>query len=133
LYIPILNISPNILPVTTLADSESAKKSEYFLMRRIILIALFVLIPFHSVYSQWLTGYQHRKSITIPASEISGGPHIDFPVLITTTDADLRSQASDGNMLNNNAWDISFSADNVSILDHQVESYNPATGQITVW
>ena len=128
-----MNKSPNILFIKKLANYYTANKLEYFLTRRIILLGILLLIPFHSIFSQWLTGFQHRKVITIPAAQISGGPHTDFAVLVSVTDNDLRSQVNGGYVLNTNAWDIAFSIDNVAILDHEVENYNPLTGQIAVW
>ncbi|HUU99632.1 MAG TPA: DUF2341 domain-containing protein, partial [Bacteroidales bacterium] len=101
--------------------------------RRLVLVGLVFLLSFISTYSQWLTGYQYRKTVTIPAAQISGGPHTDFPVLVTITDADLRTMGNLGLVQNANGWDIVFSIDHSTVLNQQVESYNPVTGQITAW
>ena len=98
-----------------------------------VLCGILIFLSLIPLYSQWLTGYNYRKTITIPAAQISGGPHANFPVLISITDPDLRTQGNGGLVLNANGWDIAFSIDHSAILNQQVESYTPGTGQITVW
>lgn len=74
------------------------------------------------------TGYLFYKPITLNGAQIQGS-HTNFPVLISITDPDLAANArSDG-------FDIVFttSATSTTILDHQVESYNSSTGQLTAW
>jgi uncharacterized repeat protein (TIGR01451 family)/uncharacterized repeat protein (TIGR02059 family) len=73
-------------------------------------------------------GYLFYKPITLNGAQIQGN-HTNFPVLISITDPDLAANArSDG-------FDIVFttSATSTTILDHQVESYNSSTGQLTAW
>ena len=88
-----------------------------------------------SFYAQ-PAGYTLGKEITILASQVSGGsPLSNFPVLISFTDADLR-QAPAGGVENVNGYDIIFTTGNcftITLLDHQIESYNPATGQYVAW
>jgi len=90
-------------------------------------------LPLISTYSQWLSGYIYRKTITIPAAQVSGGPHTNFPVLVSVTDADLATTANGGYVENANGWDIVFSQDHVSALNHQVEYYNPTNGNLIAW
>ena len=68
-----------------------------------------------------------RKPITLTAGQISGS-HTDFPVLISITDANLASGAqADGD-------DILFTDGNgTTRLDHQIESWNSATGALVAW
>lgn len=88
-----------------------------------------------SLFSQ-PAGYSFGKQITILASQVSGGaPLSDFPVLISFTDADLR-QTPAGNVEHVNGFDIIFTTNNcftITQLDHQIESYNPATGEYVAW
>ncbi|MEE4214951.1 MAG: DUF2341 domain-containing protein, partial [Bacteroidales bacterium] len=83
--------------------------------------------------AQWLTGYAYRKTVTIPAAQVSGGPHTDFPVLVSFADNDLRTIANGGYVENASGWDIVFSEDNINPLDHELESYNPVSGEIVAW
>jgi len=73
--------------------------------------------------SNWL----YRKKITINASQVPANAS-DFPILATTTDANLAGKArSDG-------YDIIFTAaDGTTPLDYEREYYNGATGQLAVW
>jgi hypothetical protein len=69
----------------------------------------------------------YRKPITIKASQVTGDL-TDFPVLISTSDSDLKSKArSDG-------YDIIFTElDGRTGLDHEIESYNSSSGELIVW
>jgi hypothetical protein len=68
-----------------------------------------------------------RKKITIHSSSVSGDL-TDFPVMISTTDIDLKDKAqSDGD-------DIVFVAgDNETQLDHEIEYYDSSTGELIAW
>jgi hypothetical protein len=69
----------------------------------------------------------YRKQITIKASQVTGDL-TDFPVLISTSDSDLKSKArSDG-------YDIIFTdSDGRTKLDHEVERYNSSSGELIAW
>jgi hypothetical protein len=84
--------------------------------------------------------FSYRKPITIPAANLGASCTADlddFPVLISLTDADLASKAkADG-------YDIIFRALDDTIcddlapapctLDHEIEKWNSATGQLIAW
>jgi hypothetical protein len=76
----------------------------------------------------WIPGaaWKYRKQITI--GTVTGGPHTDFPVLISLTDPDLQSKAqASGN-------DIFFTAaDGSTKLSHEIEKYDGTTGQLVAW
>jgi fibronectin-binding autotransporter adhesin len=77
----------------------------------------------------WYNGsWLYRKAITIDHTKVGTGPHTNFPVLISSTDADLLARAQ------TDADDILFtSADGSTKLDHQIESYTSGTGTIVAW
>ncbi|MCJ7446672.1 MAG: DUF2341 domain-containing protein, partial [Bacteroidales bacterium] len=72
-------------------------------------------------------GYAYQKTITIDGSKVVGTV-TDFPVLISITDNNLRD-----NVENINGYDIIFSDINYNRLDHDLESYDAATGTLVVW
>jgi hypothetical protein len=81
-------------------------------------------------------GYKYVTPITIDAA--SGSEDLtDFPVLVhinsAPTSDNLRSVANGGHVENTNGWDIIFKDENYSTLDHQIESYDPTTGEYTAW
>ncbi|MBL0330201.1 MAG: DUF2341 domain-containing protein [Bacteroidetes bacterium] len=82
-----------------------------------------------------LPGYSFYKILTINAAQVgAGGPFIDFPVLVSRTDLDLRVVASGGDVRNANGYDIKFTAaDGITPLDHQLELYVPTTGELVAW
>ena len=82
-----------------------------------------------------LPGYGFYKVLTIQSTQVSGTViHSNFPVLINHTDPDLRTVANGGNVVNINGYDIQFSAVNgTTILEHDLEYYNPLTGEVTAW
>lgn len=77
----------------------------------------------------WLTQgtWSHRKPITIDGTRVSGSPD-PLAVLVSVTDAELAARARvDG-------ADIVFTADDgVTRLDHVVESWDRATGELAAW
>jgi len=87
--------------------------------------------------------FAYRKTITVNGGQVTGGPLINFPFLFSTTDPDLRTTANGGRVTNANGYDIIFRAlDDTTCggpgtspctLDHEVEKYDPTTGQLIAW
>ena len=78
--------------------------------------------------------WKYRKEMIIDHTKVSGGSHRDFPVLISLKEADLKSAASGGHVARPRGEDILFTAsDGVTKLDHEMESYDPATGALRAW
>lgn len=98
------------------------------------LFVAFLLIVSGIIYAQ-PSGYSFGKQILIQSSQVVGSTnHINFPVLISFTDADLRHTSSGGNVENINGFDVVFTTSDCStILDHEIESYNGATGNYVAW
>ena len=80
-------------------------------------------------------GYGFGKIITIQSSQVSGtGSLTNFPIVINLSDNDLRTTGNGGNVENANGYDIVFTeADCSTILDHEIESYNAASGAYVAW
>lgn len=80
-------------------------------------------------------GYSSQRVIIIDHAKVANSDQVDFPFLFDTTDADLASTANGGHVLNPAGDDIIFSLDpnGQTKLDHEVESYDPATGHLTAW
>src|SRR5688572_15329378 len=98
---------------------------------RIYQFLSFFLIMSNVVFAQ-PPGYGYGKQIVIYASQVPGPIDLlNFPVLISLTNPDLRTIANGGHVENANGFDIVFTNDDCStILDHQLERYNPTTGQL---
>ncbi|TFH38707.1 MAG: DUF2341 domain-containing protein, partial [Bacteroidia bacterium] len=77
-------------------------------------------------------GYKYSMDLTLAASS---GPDdlTDFPALISFTYPLLRSEANGVHVSNSNGYDIEFTDQNGSKLDHELEFYDPATGQYVGW
>ena len=81
--------------------------------------------------------FQYRKSITIPAANLSGNCSADlddFPLLISITDPDLRDK------VRGDGYDIVFRWDDGTCggsscqgLYHEIEQWNSSTGELIVW
>jgi signal peptidase I len=71
--------------------------------------------------------WTRRIAVTVPAGRV-GADLIDFPLLVSVTNADLAASArSDG-------ADIRFTAaDGVTPLAHEIESWNAGTGAVEAW
>ncbi|WP_171032831.1 DUF2341 domain-containing protein [Fodinibius saliphilus] len=88
-----------------------------------------------TVSAQFNNGYSFRKRIQIHSANVSGTqPLSNFPVLVNITNNDFRSATNGGFVENSNGYDIIFtSADGSTKLDHQLESYNANTGEVSAW
>lgn len=81
-------------------------------------------------------GYSYRRTITIDHTKVSGGAALtNFPILVSGTYSYLATTGNGGNVTNANGYDIIFTSDpnGSTKLDHEVERYDPATGQISSW
>ena len=78
----------------------------------------------------WLTGWTHRKPITLRAQQIEapGGALTDFPVLVSVTDAQIGARAQ------STGADIVFTAaDGTTLLASEIEAFTPGTNQFVAW
>ena len=68
-----------------------------------------------------------RKTVTVDSTQVTADL-TDFPVLVSVTDTDLAAAArADG-------FDIVFTDDDETTkLAHEIERYNPATGELIAW
>jgi len=82
------------------------------------LVALVIIFAFvSSVHAAWYSDrhWLYRKKLTIDGSMFVGGPHSNFPVLVSLTDPDLASYARPDGL------DILFTSSNgTSKLDHEI-------------
>jgi len=82
------------------------------------------------------TGYNYRRQITINNSQVSGSTnHTDFPMLFSGTYSYLATTGNGGKVENSNGYDIIFTSDSTGtiLLDHEIEEYNPLTGEVAIW
>jgi hypothetical protein len=94
------------------------------------LISLVILFVAKTAQGAWYdASWQYRKQITIKGSQVAGGPHASFPVLIQlASDADLASDAQD------DGDDILFtSSDETTKIPHEIESFSGSTGALVAW
>ena len=85
--------------------------------------------------AQFANGYEFRRTIDIVDANVAGGPHANFPILISETLVDLRTVGNGGKVRNAAGHDIVFASDpNGSVpLAHELERYDPAPGEIVAW
>jgi len=80
--------------------------------------------------------YGFSKTITIDNAQVSGTSDLtNFPLLVSITNDDsLRSVSNSGNVESEFGFDIGFTyKDSLTWLDHEIESYDPATGTYVAW
>ena len=107
----------------------------------ILMIAIIFLMPICAPGANAANWYQgssgrwlFRKMITIDHTKVLNSNQTNFPVLISLTDSSLKTIANGGKVQSINGYDIIFTDSNgVTKLDHEIESYNPATGAIIMW
>lgn len=78
-------------------------------------------------------GFVRRLDITDVL--VAGGPHTDFPLLVSTTQAWLMHTTSGGDVAHLQGFDVWFSLDQAGTmrLSHESELYNPMTGGFVAW
>ena len=81
------------------------------------------------------SGYSTQRIVVIDHTKVPNTDQTDFPFLFNTTDPDLATIANGGQVANSNGYDIIFSLDpnGLTKLDHELEEYNPSTGQVIAW
>jgi len=82
-----------------------------------------------------------RKVITVQAGQVAGGPHANFPLLVSLVDPNLATVPNGGNVTSSNGYDIIFRGEDVTTcggpascrLEHEIEHYDAATGTLVAW
>jgi hypothetical protein len=84
---------------------------------------------------QYPNGYSYQRAITIDHTKVPNTDQQDFPALVSGTYPFLAIVAHGGEVQNANGWDIIFTSDMVgqNKLDHEIDTYNPATGVVVFW
>ena len=108
-------------------------------LKRLLIISVFCclfLLP--KTFAEASGGYSHSRTITIDHTKvgmISGTDQANFPLLISGTYPYLASVANGGDVTNANGYDIIFTSDPAghNMLNHEIETYSPATGAINFW
>ncbi len=77
----------------------------------------------------------YGRVVTIQSSQVNSlVPLNDFPVLMHFSDPALKSVANGGNVASDSGDDIIFIETDCSTqLDHQIQKYDPATGEVVAW
>ena len=76
----------------------------------------------------WNSSWDYYKQITIDSIDQAPSTLTNFPILVNFTDADLASHA------NADGGDIAFVlTDNSTQLNHEIEKYVSATGELIAW
>ena len=104
--------------------------------RLLLGLALLVLSGiFTPAEAQFSNGYSYRVEVDFVDAEVIGGPHTNFPVLISSTLLDLRTVGNGGKVEDANGYDIIFTSDaaGTTPLAHEIESYVSSTGEIVFW
>ncbi len=79
--------------------------------------------------------YTYFRTVTIAHGQVPNTDQSNFPFLFNTTDPLLKTVANGGHVTNANGWDMIFTSDapGKNRLNHEIESYNGATGQFIAW
>jgi len=77
----------------------------------------------------------YQRAIVIDHTRVPNTDQMNFPLLFNTIDPTLATTANGGHMTNAQGYDIYFSLDpnGATKLDHELEEYNPLTGQVIAW
>lgn len=89
------------------------------------------------------SGYSLRRKLTIDATEVISAntmvaSHDNFPLLVRLTGekvvSDLIYAGNGGDVAHPNGYDIIFTeSDGTTELEHQIEAYDPTTGEYVAW
>lgn len=81
------------------------------------------------------SGYTYSRPITIYHSQVPNTDQTNFPVLISTTLAQLATTSNGGHVQNSSGYDIVFStmSDCSFLLNWDTETYTASTGNVIAW
>jgi hypothetical protein len=113
-------------------------KPAIFSFCKAILILLFSMTISGAYGQSWMEGYNYRRNIDLNKEKVPGNVNLlDFPVLISLTDPDLKYIAGQcaANKISSKGLDISFALASAPAdpVPFQVEQFDPATGTLTCW
>jgi hypothetical protein len=87
--------------------------------------------------------FAYRKTITIDHTKVgtTAAMLVDYPLLFTVIDPDLRNLTSGGNVTDPGAADLAFATDDPAScagtppcpLDHEIERYVSSSGELVAW
>ncbi|HEX5431489.1 MAG TPA: DUF2341 domain-containing protein, partial [Bryobacteraceae bacterium] len=79
--------------------------------------------------------YAYSRTVVIDHTKVPNSDQANFPLLFSVTDPLLKTVANGGHVTNASGYDIIFTADAAGTqkLNHEIESYDPVTGQFTAW
>lgn len=103
---------------------------------RVLFATLFIfLCVVPDIATAQLSGYTNRLKGQVNSSQVSGTSDLsNFPVLVSFALNDLRTTGNGGFVQDGQGDDITFTAANgTTILSHQRESYDAASGAIEFW
>lgn len=81
----------------------------------------------------WYDVFSTRRKITVNHTKVTGSLS-NFPILVSLTDAELRSVSRGGRVGTTNGADIAFTAsDGSTKLNHELESYDASSGAVVAW
>ena len=87
-----------------------------------------------TAFAAQVTGYDWEAVLTVDNTKVSGNNDFtDFPIVVCLTYPELKTTSNGGGVTNNEGYDIVFADMNDNQLDHQIESYDPVTGDLIVW
>jgi hypothetical protein len=84
----------------------------------------------------FLTGYSCSRKITVDHRKVSGAEDLqDFPLLLKIErDCKLRTTGNGGEVYDSTGKDILFTDSTQTVqLDHEIEMYESATGELVTW
>lgn len=81
------------------------------------------------------SSFLHSRAVTINHTQVANSDQTDFPVLVSGTFSYLATTTHGGSVQNANGYDIVFTSDEAgqNQLDHEIDSYDPATGKAAFW
>jgi hypothetical protein len=79
--------------------------------------------------------FSYYKTVTIDHTKVPNTDQTNFPVLVSVTDAALKTVGNGGHVQNSSGFDIVFYSDSglTTKLDHEVERYVASTGEVIFW
>ncbi|HLK66747.1 MAG TPA: malectin domain-containing carbohydrate-binding protein [Bryobacteraceae bacterium] len=82
-----------------------------------------------------LNSYSYRRPIVINHTQVPNSDQSNYTLLVTGTYPYLATTANGGKVTSSSGFDIIFTSDCAGLqkLDHEITSYNPATGAVAMW
>ena len=86
-----------------------------------------------AVAPTFANGFAYRRRLVVPPSPVAAETLTNFVLFVDEAGSWLKDAAHGGKVASAQGYDLRFAAEDGSVLDHEIDRYDPAAGLLTAW